>query len=241
MLDKVNIAIERIKSFEPEEGYYLAFSGGKDSCVIKALSDMAGVKYDAHYSVTTIDPPDLVYFIRKHHPDVIFERPKRSFLTEMVERGFPMRMRRWCCSDYKEKGGEGRVVMMGLRNAEGRSRSRRKMVEHCQLKGKKFVNPIIDWTDRDVWLFMGLYKIPYCSLYDEGWNRIGCLMCPLATAKHRITESKRYPRYTEKFREAFRKLYKRKKEKGSKAVDRWKDGDEMFDWWLGIDKEANNE
>ena len=47
--DKVQVAIERLKTFEPPEGYYLVFSGGKDSVVIKALADMAGVKYDAHY------------------------------------------------------------------------------------------------------------------------------------------------------------------------------------------------
>lgn len=36
---KVETAIERIKTFEPPEGYFLAFSGGKDSVVIKALAD----------------------------------------------------------------------------------------------------------------------------------------------------------------------------------------------------------
>ena len=45
--DKVDKAIMRLQTYEPPEGYYLCFSGGKDSCVIKALADMAGVKYDA--------------------------------------------------------------------------------------------------------------------------------------------------------------------------------------------------
>lgn len=49
--DKVQVAIDRLKAFEPPEGYYLAFSGGKDSVVIKALADMAEVKYDAHYNL----------------------------------------------------------------------------------------------------------------------------------------------------------------------------------------------
>lgn len=61
---KVETAIERIKTFEPPEGYFLAFSGGKDSVVIKALADMAGVKYDAHYNITSVDPPELVRFVK---------------------------------------------------------------------------------------------------------------------------------------------------------------------------------
>ena len=65
--------VERLRIYEPPEGYYLAFSGGKDSIVIKKLAEMADVKYDVHYNVTTIDPPDLVRFIRKHHKDVIRE------------------------------------------------------------------------------------------------------------------------------------------------------------------------
>lgn len=72
--DKVQTAIERLKVFEPEEGYYLAFSGGKDSVVVKALANMAGVKYDAHYNVTTVDPPELVQFIKEKHPDVILKK-----------------------------------------------------------------------------------------------------------------------------------------------------------------------
>lgn len=70
LTNKVKASLERIKAFEPPEGYYLAFSGGKDSVVCKALLDMAGVKYDAHYRVTSVDPPELVRFIRDKHPDV---------------------------------------------------------------------------------------------------------------------------------------------------------------------------
>lgn len=67
--DKVQVAIKRLQTFEPPDGYYLAFSGGKDSVCIKALADMAGVKYDAHYNYTTVDPPELVQFV-KTFPDV---------------------------------------------------------------------------------------------------------------------------------------------------------------------------
>ena len=73
---KLEVAIQRLKTFEPSEGYYLAFSGGKDSVVIKALADMAGVKYDAHYNVTSVDPPELVRFIKEKYPDVMWEYPR---------------------------------------------------------------------------------------------------------------------------------------------------------------------
>lgn len=74
--NKIDVAIERLKTFEPPEGYYLCFSGGKDSVVIKALADMAGVKYDAHYNVTSVDPPELVRFIKDKHPDVDMDYPR---------------------------------------------------------------------------------------------------------------------------------------------------------------------
>lgn len=76
--NKVKKSIERLKAFEPPEGYYLAFSGGKDSVTCKALLDMAGVKYDATYRVTTVDPPELVRFIKNVHPDVKREVPRYS-------------------------------------------------------------------------------------------------------------------------------------------------------------------
>ena len=55
---KDEIAIDRLREFEPPEGYYVAFSGGKDSITVLDLVRRSGVKYDAHYSLTTVDPPE---------------------------------------------------------------------------------------------------------------------------------------------------------------------------------------
>ena len=230
--NKVDIAIKRFKEFEPKKGYYLAFSGGKDSCVIKALADMAGVKYKAHYQVTTIDPPDLVYFIREHHKDVEWHHPERTFMQEMVRRGFPMRQSRWCCEYLKEGVGDG-IVVIGIRAAESKSRAKRKMIAACTKdKNKWYLSPIIDWTDGDVWEFIKKNNIPYCKLYDEGWKRIGCLACPMARPEQRRKELDRYPGFEKTYRIYFDKLYKNKKEAGKTSVDRWNDGQEMFEWWM---------
>ncbi len=73
--DKVQWAINLARSFCPPEGYFLAYSGGKDSVCVKAILDMAGVKYDAHYNVTTVDPPELVRFIIRQFRGVIYDMP----------------------------------------------------------------------------------------------------------------------------------------------------------------------
>ena len=73
---KIDLSLQRIETFHPSEGLYLAFSGGKDSVVCKRLLDMAGAKYDAHYRVTSVDPPELVRFIRDVYGDVDREVPR---------------------------------------------------------------------------------------------------------------------------------------------------------------------
>ena len=128
--DKVETAIETMRFFEPKDGsgYYLAFSGGKDSVVLKALADMAGVKYDAHYRVTSVDPPELVRFV-KTFPDVSIDIPRYKDGTPITmwnlipkKRIPPTRVQRYCCGELKEVGGEGRMTLTGVRWAESRNR-----------------------------------------------------------------------------------------------------------------------
>lgn len=126
--DKVQVAIDRLRAFEPPEGYYLAFSGGKDSVVIKALADMAGVKYDAHYTLTSVDPPELVHFI-KTFKDVAIDRPMdkdghQVTMWNLIPKKKlpPTRIARYCCAELKEHGGDGRFTVTGVRWAESARR-----------------------------------------------------------------------------------------------------------------------
>jgi len=231
--DKIAESITLLREHESHDGYYLAFSGGKDSIVIKQLAIEAGVKFDAHYSVTTIDPPDLVYYIRKHHPDVIFEHPEKPFLIKLVEKGFPLRQARWCCELYKERGGDGRWVMTGIRWEESSARGKRHAVEPDNRNKKLgFVHPIINWASDEVWQFIRERKLPYCRLYDEGWTRIGCIACPFASSHIRRRELDRYPGIENAFRRAFRILWEKGENENRKWKGRWSSGDDMFEWWL---------
>lgn len=103
---KIEQALDRIRAFEPPEGYYVAFSGGKDSIVIKDLVIKAGVKFDIHMNMTSVDPPELVRYVKAVHPDVIRHKPVMSMWRLIEERMMPpTRLARYCCEVLKEGGG----------------------------------------------------------------------------------------------------------------------------------------
>ena len=232
---KVQVAIERLRIFEPSEGYYLAFSGGKDSIVIYDLAVKAGVKFDAHYSLTNLDPPELVQFIKKYYPNVTWERPEKPIWRRIVENSFPTRQQRWCCEEYKENGGTGRLVVTGVRWAESARRKQRKMVEVCNKgNGKSFLHPIIDFETSEVWEYIRSNHLPYCSLYDEGFDRLGCVLCPMKSPEQTKKEIERWPELADAWRRAFHRLYEYRGREGnhSTMTTRWSSADERFEWWI---------
>lgn len=128
---KLEVAIQRLHSFEPPEGYFVAFSGGKDSQCVYHLCKIAGVKFEAHYNVTSVDPPELIKFIKSNYPDVIFEVPhdadgKRISMWSLIKQKLmpPTRIARYCCQALKEQTGEGRIVVTGVRWAESVRRAK---------------------------------------------------------------------------------------------------------------------
>lgn len=143
---KLEKTIERIKAFEPEDGYYLAFSGGKDSQCIYHLAKMAGVKFDAHYRVTSVDPPELVQFIKKNYPNVSREIPRDkdgkpiTMWSLIASKTMPpTRLTRYCCKDLKESGGDGRVTITGVRWAESKKRKENQGLVTIQNKPKSTI------------------------------------------------------------------------------------------------------
>ena len=232
MTERTKDAIELLRAKEPKEGYYLAFSGGKDSQIIYKLAQMAGVKFDAHYNLTTVDPPELVYFIREHYPEVDTVYPKKTMWELIPERRMPpTRKVRYCCSELKENGGEGRIVITGIRAAESAKRAKRAIFEQCFRKpGKYYLNIIINWSDAEVWNFIRKEIGYWCNLYDDGFtNRIGCILCPMSRRRAREREREQFPKYVQAYIRAFDKMIKVRLERGMKT--QWKTGEEVFEWW----------
>jgi len=233
MNELINITIDRYRAFEPVEGYYLAFSGGKDSIVIYELAKMSGVKFDAHYNVTTVDPPELVHFIRREYPEVKFELPKLSMWQLMArEKSPPTRLMRFCCKELKEHGGDGRFTITGVRWAESARRAlKRKMCEFWPKQHKQILNPIIDWSNEHVWAFIKERKLSYCDLYDKGFERLGCVLCPMDEAGV-IRSLALWPKIAEAYKRTFVKIIEARKESGLKCEGHWENGESLFSWWI---------
>jgi phosphoadenosine phosphosulfate reductase len=233
----VEIAIGRIREFAEEAaamnpaGYLLRFSGGKDSQVIERLARMADVPFEASCSgCGGVDPPELIHFIRRAYPQVAIDRAPCTMWRLVKDKGMPpLRRARFCCEIMKERGGEGRFCILGVRWEESARRSKRGMVESCyKVKTRKFLNPIIDWTSEDVWRFIREYDMPYCSLYDEGQKRVGCVLCPMISNQASVAyQVNRWPIITRLWEQAVKATWKT-------GNDKWKfkSPDDYWNWWL---------
>lgn len=239
---------------------------------------MAGVNYTAHYSVTGIDPPELVRFIKEYHPDVVWDIPRdkdgnRITMWSLIakKKTPPTRIARYCCQELKESHGLGKITITGVRWAESANRKNnqglatiydktakriieqnaasdnyevtkkgivlrmdntesKQIVEMCYKTHKTTINPIIDWTDEDVWEFLHEYKVPYCKLYDEGYKRLGCVGCPMSSKAE--AELNAYPRFRKLYLMAFDKMIQARKESGLEVKETWSTPEKVMEWWL---------
>lgn len=232
--DLVRTSIDRLCQFEPPEGYYGTFSGGKDSLAIKELSKEAGVKVEWHYHLTTVDPPELIQYIRQYHPDVIFDRPEETMWQLIPKKRLPpLRQMRYCCAVLKEGGGKGRLVQTGVRWQESYKRSKRRMVEICQTdNSKRFIHPVIDWTTGEIWEYIRRRNAPYCSLYDEGFKRLGCVMCPQQGTKGMRRDAARWPKIAAMYKWACNRAYDKAVADDLERPRNWGNGDQMYEWWI---------
>ena len=234
--DKINHAIEVLKKAEKlalkysDEGFHLAFSGGKDSQVIYELAKMAGVKFKAYFYKTSVDPKPLLSFIRINYPDVIWIRPEMTmFQLILKKKNLPTRKSRFCCEYLKEKQGLNRVVIIGIRKAE--STQRKKRIEFTsECKGgcdKNLLSIILEWTDSDVWRFLAMRDIFVCSEYKRR-RRIGCIGCPMS--RNRCRELEDFPNVKKAYINTCQKIIDQYPD--STFAKNFRNGYDAYKWWM---------
>lgn len=131
--------------YDAKNGFWLGFSGGKDSQALYHVAELAGVKFKAHFSPTTVDPPQVIRFIRHQYPDVEFEKVKMSIYDVALKKHIlPTQNMRWCCEEFKEMGGASTVTLTGIRHTESSKRAKRQEVE---TSNKKFRGSLDDFYD----------------------------------------------------------------------------------------------
>ena len=248
--EKIDKAIANLREYEkealrrdPVNGYYLCDSFGKDSGVILRLAQMAGVRFVAHHNLTTLDPPELIWHGKKWHPETVIHKPSISMLHMLATTAnvMPTRIIRWCCATYKEgRDGEGKerqkglVKIFGVRAAESARRKANWKIWTPHRKDGWILNPILYWTDDDVWRFTRNNSVSYCKLYDEGRKRLGCIGCPMSSKRNE--DFKRWPKYLQGWQRACRRYWERCKDRelhdGRTVKDKWPTWEHHWRWWM---------
>lgn len=202
-------------------------------------------------NLTSVDPPEVIRFVKKNYPDVELIKPRMSIYEMAKKKGcLPTRLVRWCCEEFKEMSGAGKVTLIGIRKSESTNRKKRneietgdrkfsgtfdqwsehqeKMVTCVGGKDKILVSPILYWNEKDVWDYLKRMHIPYCELYDKGYKRIGCIMCPMSNYKQNVREMKDFPHVGKNWRKTIEWLIENK----WKDKPLLQDPDMAFKWWI---------
>ena len=172
----------------------------------------------------------------------------------------PTRIARYCCAILKETSGKNRFIATGARWAESTRRKNsigiygtmpsdplkrinlnndnddtRRLFETCTLKAKRVCNPLVDWSDEDIWNYAHDRRLILNPVYQMGFNRVGCIGCPMAGCKMRQIEFAIWPKYKQNYLSAFDRmlrLMEEKERKEKKFKTDWTDAKEVYHWWM---------
>ncbi len=212
----VNRVIERNGNLP----FVVGFSGGKDSLVVYLVVEKAtGKSPPIFFMDTGLELPETLQFIEsfaeKRDVKIIGEKAGNQFWESVDTFGPPARDFRWCCKVLKlgpaatsiaDMIGTDTLSFMGQRKLESFQRSIEPRVsENPWVPGQISANPIQKWNALEVWLYTFKEKEDYNPLYNQGYHRMGCYLCPASPLAEleslRQTHPEIHQQWEEKMRE----------------------------------------
>jgi phosphoadenosine phosphosulfate reductase len=171
---------------------FVSYSGGKDSLAtlllaLKCLGDVPLLFND-----TGIEAPATVEHVwrvaDKFGLELVYASAGDAFWRSVPVYGPPARDCRWCCKvcklipiakAVKERFQEGAYTILGQRKYESFARLKAPIIEKSRwIPNLVSVSPIRDWSALHVWLYLMRARVEFNPLYKEGFDRIGCWLCP---------------------------------------------------------------
>jgi len=164
----------------------------------QVLTDMV-VKIDPSVKIFTLDTGRLFYetyeliektcMRYKINIEVFF--PDSNEVQKMVtEKGINLfyqsvEYRKECCrirkiNPLKRAFSGSEVWICGLRRDQSVTRTENQMIEWDEANGMIKLNPLIDWTEQQVWDYIKANRVPYNTLHDRSYPSIGCQPCTRA-------------------------------------------------------------
>jgi len=127
-------------------------------------------RYGFRYEILAPDTRELEEMVRMHGPNLFYQSVELRKLCCAVRKAHPLR-RVLSTAD---------AWMCGLRREQSVTRQSIRKVEWDRAFGLCKINPLIDWTEQQVWEFIRANEIPYNTLHDQGYPSIGCSPCTRA-------------------------------------------------------------
>jgi phosphoadenosine phosphosulfate reductase len=189
----------------------VSFSGGKDSLVVLELTKKAVKDFEAFFIDTGLEFPETRKFVEetalKNNITIQVQKAQKAFDENFPSFGPPAKDFRWCCKVCKlgpvtellSRYRSGVITIDGKRRYESFQRGGISTTEKNPfVPGQMSVFPIKDWRAIEVWLYIHMEKLPYNPLYDKGFERIGCWLCPAALQAEYVRMRELHPdRYGE--------------------------------------------
>jgi phosphoadenosine phosphosulfate reductase len=87
-----------------------------------------------------------------------------------------------CCGESKVDALERALSevdawITGIRREQAPTRAAAPKLEHDSKRGIWKVNPLADWSEKDLWTYIFEHDLPYNPLHDQGYSSIGCAPC----------------------------------------------------------------